>query len=179
MGENLLILQVPPDSSLVGQTLRESQLGQVMGLTVLGRLHDEQIEALSATNDTLQAGDTLLVQGLPDDLATLTQLATLELEQTPVAVATLETEQVGLVQATLSPYTALVGQNLARHPFPREVWPDSGRHLAQRPPLPPQPGRYAPAPGRWFAALWPSRRPPPSWPPNLISFYWKRRINPT
>lgn len=112
LGENLLILQVPPDSSLVGQTLRESQLGQVMSLTVLGRLHDEQIEALSATNDTLQAGDTLLVQGLPDDLATLTQLATLELEQTPVAVATLETEQVGLVQATLSPYTALVGKTL-------------------------------------------------------------------
>ena len=39
MGKNLLLLHVPTDSALVGQTLRQSQLGDVMGLTVLGRLH--------------------------------------------------------------------------------------------------------------------------------------------
>ena len=112
MGENLLMLHVPPDSSLVGKTLRESHLGDIMGLTVLGRIQGDQIEPMSAADDPLQSGDRLLVQGLPEELATLSQLATLEVEPANLAVNDLETERIGLVQATLSPYTTVVDKTL-------------------------------------------------------------------
>jgi di/tricarboxylate transporter len=112
MGKNLLLLHVPPDSSLVGQTLGQSQLGTVMGLTVLGRMAGEQIEPLSSANEILQADDMLLVKGTPDDLAVLSQLATLQVAQADLSVEALETEQVGLVQATLSPYTSVAGKTL-------------------------------------------------------------------
>jgi di/tricarboxylate transporter len=112
MSENLLLLHVPPDSSLVGQTLPESSLGNVMGLTVLGRMQEEQIVPLASQDEQLRADDMLLVHGSPADLAALSQLATLELEQTAVDVDALETKEVGLVQATLSPYTGMVGKTL-------------------------------------------------------------------
>ncbi|MFO7682147.1 MAG: SLC13 family permease [Chloroflexota bacterium] len=112
LGENLLVLRIPPDSSLVGQTLRESQLGDVMGLTVLGRMQGDQLEPLTAHDEALRADDTLLVQGLPADLAALSQLATLEPDQAAFGVDELETEQIGLVQATLSPYTTVEGKTL-------------------------------------------------------------------
>ncbi len=112
MGKNLLLLHVPPDSSLVGQTLRQSQLGNVMGLTVLGRLHGAQIEPLLNANDALQADDLLLVHGTPDDLSVLSQLATLEVAQADLDVHDLETEKVGLTQVTLSPYTSVANKTL-------------------------------------------------------------------
>ncbi|MBE2223582.1 MAG: SLC13 family permease [Anaerolineae bacterium] len=117
MSENLLLIRIPPDSTLVGQTLRESQLGDVMGLTVLGRVLEEQFEPLIATDNLLKADDVLLVQGMPDDLAALAQLATLEVASDPSDLHQLETEQVGLVQATLSPYTAVVGKTLSQIHF--------------------------------------------------------------
>jgi len=113
MGGNLLLLRVPSNSALVGQTLRESHLGDVMGLTVLGRVQEGQFESLSAMDDRLQADDALLVQGMPDDLAALTQLATLEVAPDCSDLEQLETEKVGLAQATLSPYTAVVGKTLS------------------------------------------------------------------
>jgi len=117
MSENLLLIRIPPDSALIGQTLRESQLGNIMGLTVLGRVQGERVELLAATDHLLQGDDVLLVQGLPDDLSALAQLATLEVAADPMELEVLETEQVGLVQATLSPYTAAVGKTLSQIHF--------------------------------------------------------------
>mgnify|MGYP002712996467 CR=1 FL=1 len=117
MGENLLLIRIPPDSTLVGQTLGESQLGNIMGLTVLGRVQEEHLQPLSPTDDLLQADDVLLVQCLPADLAALTQLATLEVAPDSSDLTELETEQVGLVQATLSPYAAVVGKTLSQLHF--------------------------------------------------------------
>jgi di/tricarboxylate transporter len=112
MGKNLLLLRVPPDSSLVGKSLRQSQLGNVMGLTVLGRMENEQIIPLSQADAVLQADEVLLVQGSADSLKILAQLAAVQVTQTAIDISDLQTEQVGLVQATLSPYSSLVDKTL-------------------------------------------------------------------
>ncbi len=112
MQENLLVLRIPRDSDLVGRTLSQSHLSDVMGLTVLGRINNERLEPLSASDDKLGVDDILLVQGTPDDLAAVSRLATLELDQNPPDMDALQSEQVGLVQATLSPYTAVFGKTL-------------------------------------------------------------------
>lgn len=115
--ERLLLVRVPADSALVGKTLAKSQLGAAMGLTVLGRMHGEQIEPLDSDQDYLEAGDMLLVQGTREDAAVLAQLATLEVDQSAPDTAALESEQIGLVEATLSPQSTAADQTLAQLHF--------------------------------------------------------------
>ena len=112
MGENILLLRVPSHSSLVGQTLRESHLGDLFHFTVLGRVKAEKIEPIAKAEITFQPNDLLLVQGSEDDIATFTEFATLHVDQASFVLEELESDHVGLVQATLSPYTTVANKTL-------------------------------------------------------------------
>jgi di/tricarboxylate transporter len=111
--ERLLVVRVPPDSSLVGKTLAESHLGDAFGLIVLGIVRDGSTHLAPDPAEQLQAGDTLLVEGKREDLLTLRGLQRLEIDQeVSPDLGDLESEQVGLVEAILSPHTTLAGQSL-------------------------------------------------------------------
>jgi di/tricarboxylate transporter len=111
--ERLMVLLVPPDSSLVGKTLVESHLGDAYGLGVMGVVRDGQTHLMPAATERLQAGDTLLVKGQQSDLSLVEGLQSLEVDEQPLSdLGELETEEVGLVEAMLSPHTTLAGKTL-------------------------------------------------------------------
>jgi di/tricarboxylate transporter len=120
--ERLLIVGVPPDSTLVGKTLADSRLGDAFGLTVLGIVREGTAQLVPGPTEQVMAGDTLLVEGKLEDLLTLRGLQDLEIDrQAPPDLRELESEQVGLAEVVLSPRTTLAGQSL-RHMHFREKY---------------------------------------------------------
>lgn len=116
--ERLLIVGVPPDSTLAGKTLADSRLGDAFGLTVLGIVREGTAHLVPEATEQVMAGDTLLVEGKLEDLLTLRGLQDLEIDrQAPPDLRELESEQVGLAEVVLSPRTTLVGQSLRQMHF--------------------------------------------------------------
>jgi di/tricarboxylate transporter len=116
--ERLLIVRVPPDSTLVGKTLADSRLGDAFGLTVLGIVRAGTARLVPEATEELMAGDTLLVEGKREDLLTLRGLQDLEVDcQAPPELRELESERVSLAEAVLSPHTTLAGQSLRQLHF--------------------------------------------------------------
>ena len=116
--ERLLVVRIPEESTLIGQSLAESRLGDAFGLIVLGIVRDGQTQLAPAPSEQLQPGDTLLVEGKKEDLLGLQNLLSLEIDQElPPDIRELESEQIGLVEAILSPHTTLAGQTLRQLHF--------------------------------------------------------------
>ncbi|MBR9988877.1 MAG: SLC13 family permease [Gemmatimonadetes bacterium] len=69
--EHLFTARVKPDSPLVGRTLAESRLGSALHLTVLGIRRRDRVERAPTPDEKLQAGDVLILHGLPDHLHAL------------------------------------------------------------------------------------------------------------
>lgn len=111
--ERLMVVRVPPGSSLVGKTLITSRLGDAFGLGVMGIVRQGETLLMPDPQEPLLEGDTLLVKGKREDLVTVEGLQELEIEmQEPPELGQLESEEVGSVEAVLSPYTTLVGRTL-------------------------------------------------------------------
>lgn len=110
--ERLLLVRVPPESSLVGRTLRESRLGEAFGLNVLGILRDGDLRSAPSSQERLTAGDLLMVAAEPGALETLEALRELRPERAREAAAALRSQRVGLVEAVLSPRSDLAGHTL-------------------------------------------------------------------
>ncbi len=116
--ERLLVIHVPPDSSLAGKTLAESRLGDAFGLSVVGIIRAGQTELAPAPDARLTAGDTLLVEGRREDLLTIQGLQSLEVDpEAQVALPDLESDEIGMIEAVLSPYTTLAGKSLRQLHF--------------------------------------------------------------
>jgi di/tricarboxylate transporter len=111
--ERLMIAHVPNGSPLVGKTLSESRLGDSYGLLVAGIIRSGKTRLLLSSDETLQAGDTLMVKGKQSDLLLLEGLQNLEVERkTPLDLEELESEEIGLVETVLSPHSTLAGKTL-------------------------------------------------------------------
>jgi len=111
--ERLIVLRVPEGSILAGNTLADSRLGDAFGLTVLGITRGGKTHLMPDSEESLQAGDALLVEGKPEDLLTLRGLQGLEMDgQASLDLRDLESEHVGLAEVVLSPHTTLIGKTL-------------------------------------------------------------------
>lgn len=116
--EQLLVARIPPDSNLVGKTLKESLLGEMLGLVVLGIVRGETTHLMPDANEELLAEDTLFIEGEKEDLLSLSGLQSLEVErEASIKLKDLEDEQVGLAEAVLSPHTTLIGKTLGEIHF--------------------------------------------------------------
>ncbi len=116
--ERLLVVRIPPDSTLAGKTLAESRLGDALGLTVLGIVRQGDTKLAPSPLTQLMTGDTLLVEGKREDLLTFQGLQSLEIDQeAAVKLPDLESEYIGLVEVVLSPHTTLVGKTLRQLHF--------------------------------------------------------------
>jgi di/tricarboxylate transporter len=111
--ERVIVARVPPDSILVGRSLAERRLGDAFGLTVLGLIREGTTRLLPDPATPLEAEDTLLVEGKPEDLLILRGLQELDIDtETPLNLRELESERVGLAEVVLSPHTTLVGRTM-------------------------------------------------------------------
>jgi di/tricarboxylate transporter len=116
--ERLMVMTVPPDSAMVGKTLKESKLGESLGSRVLGILRGDDPILMPEPGETLQANDRLVVEGRLTDFEILKELEKLIIERrTRPDIKALVSGDVGLVEAILSPHTTLVGTTLRQLNF--------------------------------------------------------------
>ncbi|NLW81988.1 MAG: SLC13 family permease [Desulfovibrionales bacterium] len=110
---SLCSLRVPEGSVLAGRNLVESRLGNAFGLTVVGLVRDSNVTCLPAPEETVQAGDLLVIQGLVRDIEIFKGLQELAIsEHSSRLAAELESQQVGMTEVLLSPRTTLAGKTL-------------------------------------------------------------------
>ena len=116
--ERLLALNIPEQSSLSGRSLGESHLSDSFGLTVLGIERDGKTKLAPQPDEVVQAGDRLLVEGLPEDLETLRGLRDLIVDtERSIESEMLEDNLVGLAGVVLSPSSTLDGKTLRQLHF--------------------------------------------------------------
>jgi di/tricarboxylate transporter len=116
--DRLMVMTVPPDSALIGKTLKESRLGESLGSRVLGILRGDDPILMPEPWETLQANDRLVVEGRLSDFAILKELEKLIIERrSRPAIKALVSADVGLMEAILSPHTTLVGKTLRQLNF--------------------------------------------------------------
>ena len=113
LDDRLLSIRVSENSSLVGQTLAESRLGEAYGLAVLWIERTDQDWHLPNPSMRLQAGDLLVVGGRPLDIEVIKGLQTLQVERrVEVDLQNLSSGPVQVVEVMLSPQTSLAGKTL-------------------------------------------------------------------
>jgi di/tricarboxylate transporter len=116
--ERLMVMQVPKITPLVGKTLKESHLGDALGIRVLGIIRADGAHLIPGPEERLMGGDRLLVEGKRDDLLILQGLEELQIEQEALPdVSELESARIGLMETVLSPRTSLAGKTLRQLHF--------------------------------------------------------------
>ncbi len=114
--EPILILRLPKDSLLVGKTISESQVAELMGIMILGILHEEKVKWTISPDYVFEANDQLFVSGEKEKLKRLLKIGNVELAS-QVSSHGLESEEVGIVEATIAPRSTLNGMTLAEADF--------------------------------------------------------------
>jgi di/tricarboxylate transporter len=113
-----MVMQVTPESALVGKSLKESRLGDVLGRRVLGILRGNNPIIMPEPDEVLQADDRLVVEGRLSDFEILQGLEQLEIERrTQPNIEKMVSGDIGLVEAILSPRTTLEGKTLRQINF--------------------------------------------------------------
>jgi di/tricarboxylate transporter len=107
----LHVLAVSESSDLVGSTLGRSRLGELIGLTVLGIIRDDESRLAVSAEETIESGDRLLLATDPRELETLVDLGGVVLEET-ASRASLESGESGMVEAAIAPRSAAEGHTL-------------------------------------------------------------------
>lgn len=116
--DRLWALRVTEASLLAGRTLRQTRLGEALGLVVLAVGRDEGPILLPGPDTELCPGDHLLVKTRPTDLAILRGLQRLEVDlDSPVEQGELEGREAGFVEAVLAPRSSLIGKTLTEAAF--------------------------------------------------------------
>ena len=108
----LSVLSVPSSSSLVGATVRDSRLGELVGVTVGGIIRDDVTRMAVSPEEVIQAGDGLLVACDPARIRELVRLGDIRVES-EVDERELESQDFGIVEVALTPRSAVVGKRLA------------------------------------------------------------------
>jgi len=67
-------IEILPDSTLAGRTLKESEMRQTTGVIVVALRHGDQIELNPSADQVLEPGAHLIALGTPDQIARLDEL---------------------------------------------------------------------------------------------------------
>jgi di/tricarboxylate transporter len=101
------------DSPLAGQTLAEANLSEQMDLLVIGILRGKQGRVAPRPEETIQAGDSLLVQGRIEDILRVKNEAGIEIKADfKLRDSDLETGGIELFEAMVLRGSSLVGRTL-------------------------------------------------------------------
>ncbi len=114
----LFVLHVPSDTPLSGSTLAENQLGDAFDFRLLGIFRDGEVLESPVSEEVIQAGDLLLIQGRESDLDMLRGLQQLErLDDVSPYLDVFEQGELDLVEATLHPHSKFVGRRVEELQF--------------------------------------------------------------
>ncbi len=113
---HLHLLHIPEDSKLVGTTIGESRMGELVKLTVVGIIRENETVPAIHPEERILAHDRLIVTGKRDRIRSLQELGEVELERR-VAETGIESEDVGIGEATVAPRSEAAGRTLAELNF--------------------------------------------------------------
>jgi len=117
LDERMVVLQLPPDSTLAGKSLAQSKLGAILGLNVIAIIRNGQTQLAPDPRDILQAGDRLLVGGNLDVLTELQDHQHLVLEDESLTIEKLKSTEIEMVEAAVNPNSTLIGKTLNQTKF--------------------------------------------------------------
>lgn len=107
-------LVIQPDSSLIGKTLAEAGLGDVLDLTVLQIIRDDGKRIAARSNTKLMAGDVLIVESERESLLKIKDTAGVDIRgDVEITDPELESSEVRLAEVILLPGSRLIGRTLA------------------------------------------------------------------
>jgi di/tricarboxylate transporter len=116
--ERLMVMQLPPESILVGKSLKESRLGDALGSRVFGILRGSDPIIMPEPDEVLQADDRLVVEGRHSDFEILQGLEQLEIDRrTQPTIEKMVSGEAGVLEAILSPQTTLERKTLRQINF--------------------------------------------------------------
>ena len=116
--DHLMMVHIPQGSSLAGNTLISSRLGDAFGISVQGIFREGNTELMPSPEEVLQVGDTLVVKGKMENLHTVQGFQNLLIEaDTQPDLTELETAETGLIEAVLSPRSTLAGMAIRELDF--------------------------------------------------------------
>ncbi len=108
-------LKVAVGSTLVNSTLRDSRMGELVGLTVIGVVRGGQL-VTPGPDDAFESGDRLLVTGEPTRIASLMEMGDVEVESEMPDVE-LESESIRVVEAVVAPRSGIANKTLMELDF--------------------------------------------------------------
>lgn len=111
-------VRVSPASSLSGNTLLESRLGQDYDLTVLAIQRENGDKPALHRDTQIRSGDLLVVESSASELMTARQALGLTTEaEHKLNIELLESDEVQVIEATLAPNSHIVGRSLREARF--------------------------------------------------------------
>ncbi|RMG41412.1 MAG: hypothetical protein D6719_08650 [Candidatus Dadabacteria bacterium] len=114
--DGLFIVEIPEQSRLAGATLRESRMGELIGLTAVGSVISDLINLEVSGDYEIAAGDKLLVAGDSREIEWLGKLGHLKVSS-EVPDAELESDSIAVTEVVLSPRSKLIGKTLSEVKF--------------------------------------------------------------
>ncbi|HKJ17505.1 MAG TPA: SLC13 family permease [Xanthomonadales bacterium] len=107
------VINVPADSSIIGQSLRESGISQNFDFSVLGLVRDGKLEIVPSLDNPVSAEDKLLIRGTPEQVEVFRGLQEFMVISTkPADLDVLESEKMALIEVTLQPRSKFSGQTV-------------------------------------------------------------------
>jgi di/tricarboxylate transporter len=103
-------LKINAGSTMAGKSLRESRMGELVGLTGLGVLRSGKLITIGL-DDIFEVGDRLLVTGEPARVGSLMGVGNVELEG-EASETEIESASVRVVEAVVAPRSAIAGHTL-------------------------------------------------------------------
>ncbi|MCP4204366.1 MAG: SLC13 family permease [bacterium] len=107
--DELCVLAVSVSSDLVGSTLGRSRLGELVGLTVLGIIRDDEMRLAVPADEIINAGDRLLLTADAAQVDTLADLGGVEIAKT-APDSTLKSDT--MVEVAIAPRSRAEGRTL-------------------------------------------------------------------
>ena len=116
--DRVFVVRVPHGSSLVGETLAGSRIGDAFDFRLLGTIREGKLDLLPDPQEKLVDGERLLIQGEFEQVEVLQGLQELmvEKETTPFQQV-LQSQRMGMIEAMLAPRTSLAGKRLKELKF--------------------------------------------------------------
>jgi di/tricarboxylate transporter len=108
LGERLWEVRVLRKSLLAGRTLKQSRIGEELGVTVIAISRGWGEMLLPSATDTIRAGDVLLIVGREERVSKLTRLGV----QVGLEIHTVSHFGVTLLESILAPRSGYVGKTL-------------------------------------------------------------------
>ena len=105
--DHLSVMRVPPGSSLVGSSIRDSRLSELFGVTIGAIVHNGIIRMVASPEDVIEEGDGLLVACDTARVEHLVGMGDIMVDR-QVDAADLESEDFGIVEVALAPRSAAV-----------------------------------------------------------------------